>query len=111
MKPRMTIEELLRWRVECAQAEAPPAPRAAARDVDVVITDMVMPKVGGAEVIRAARRTAPSLPVICISGYTQESVAKEVESIENLYFLAKPFSLKQLAGTVKTALQKSRVGD
>ena len=80
-------------------------------EFDLLITDMVMPKVGGAEVIRAARRTAPSLPVICISGYTQESVAKEVESIENLYFLAKPFSLKQLAGTVKTALQKSRAGD
>lgn len=79
-----------------------------ATEFDLVITDMVMPKVGGAEVIRAARDAAPDIPVICISGYTQESVAREVESIENLRFLAKPFSLKQLAGTVKVALDESR---
>lgn len=78
---------------------------------DLLITDMVMPKVGGAEVIKAARAADPSLPVICISGYTQESVAREVESIENLHFLAKPFSLKQLAGTVKNAIHESRSED
>ena len=44
------------------------------------------------------------LPVICISGYAEESVLQEVEAIENVYFLPKPFSLKQLAGKVKEAL-------
>lgn len=75
---------------------------------DLLITDMVMPKVGGAEVIRAAREGDPALPVICISGYTQESVAREVESIDKVEFLAKPFSLKQLAGSVKVSLDKAR---
>lgn len=74
---------------------------------DLLIRDMVMPKVGGAEVIKAARAADPSLPVICISGYTQESIAREVESIENMHFLAKPFSLKQLAGTVKNAIVRT----
>jgi two-component system cell cycle sensor histidine kinase/response regulator CckA len=74
---------------------------------DLLITDMVMPKVGGAEVIKAARAADPGLPVICISGYTQESIAREVESIENMHFLAKPFSLKQLAGTVKNAIVRT----
>ena len=74
---------------------------------DLLITDMVMPKVGGAEVIKAAWAEDPNIPVVCISGYTQESVAQEVESIENLTFLAKPFSLKQLAGTVKNAIDIS----
>ncbi len=72
---------------------------------DLLITDMVMPKVGGAEVIKEARKCNPDLPVICISGYTEESVAKEVETFENMHFLAKPFSLKQLAGTVKNAIE------
>ncbi len=74
---------------------------------DLLITDMVMPRVGGAEVIREARRLKPDLPVVCISGYTEEAVIKEVETIENVYFLAKPFSLKQLAGTVKNAIRKA----
>ena len=73
---------------------------------DLLITDMVMPKVGGAEVIREARKLMPELPVICISGYTEESVAREVEAIEEVHFLAKPFSLKQLAGTVKNAIER-----
>ena len=75
---------------------------------DLLITDMVMPKVGGAEVIKAARMRYPDLPVICISGYTQESIAREVESMDNVDFLPKPFSLKQLAVTVKVSLDRSR---
>ena len=71
---------------------------------DLLITDMVMPKVGGAEVIREARRRHGNIPVICISGYTEESILREVEAIENVTFLPKPFSLQQLAGKVKDAM-------
>ena len=74
---------------------------------DLLINNMVMSKVGRAEVIKAARAEDPIIPVVCISGYTLETVAQEVESIENLTFLAKPFSLKQLAGTVKNAIDIS----
>ncbi|MEX2617753.1 MAG: response regulator [Alphaproteobacteria bacterium] len=72
---------------------------------DLLITDMVMPRVGGAEVIREARRTHGNIPVICISGYTEESILREVEAIENVTFLPKPFSLQQLAGKVKDAME------
>ena len=73
---------------------------------DLLITDMVMPKVDGAAVVRAARVEHANVPVICISGYAEESVLKEVEAIDNVYFLPKPFSLKQLAGKVKEALDE-----
>jgi two-component system cell cycle sensor histidine kinase/response regulator CckA len=74
---------------------------------DLLVTDMVMPRVDGAQVIREARKLLPDLPVICISGYTEESVLKEVESLDKLRFLSKPFSLKQLAGAVKEAIEKN----
>ena len=74
---------------------------------DLLVTDMVMPRVDGAQVIREARKLLPNLPVICISGYTEESVLKEVESLDRLRFLSKPFSLKQLAGAVKEAIEKN----
>ena len=60
------------------------------------------------EVIKAARVGDPDLPVICISGYTQESIAREVESMDNVDFLPKPFSLKQLAVIVKLPHDRSR---
>ena len=60
-----------------------------------------------AEVISAARDGAPDISVISISDYTQGSVDHN-ESIENLLLLAKLFSLKQLPGTVRNALDVSR---
>ena len=66
---------------------------------------MIMPKVNGATVIKTARETSHELPVICISGYTDESVLSEIESLDRVLFLPKPFSLKQLAGKVKEALE------
>lgn len=77
----------------------------ASEHFDLLITDMVMPKVDGAAVVQAARAEFSDVPVICISGYAEESVLQEVEAIENVYFLPKPFSLKQLAGKVKEALE------
>ncbi len=78
---------------------------------DLLVTDMVMPRVDGAQVIRAARKLLPDLPVICISGYTEDSVLKEVESLDKLRFLSKPFSLKQLASAVKEAIEKNAKRD
>ena len=65
---------------------------------------MVMPKAGGTEVMRAVKGEDPNIPVVCISGFTLESMVHKVESIENLIFLAMPFSLKQLAGNVRNAI-------
>jgi two-component system cell cycle sensor histidine kinase/response regulator CckA len=76
-----------------------------AESFDLLITDMIMPKVNGATVIKTARETTRELPVICISGYTDESVLTEIESLDRVLFLPKPFSLKQLAGKVKEALE------
>jgi two-component system cell cycle sensor histidine kinase/response regulator CckA len=75
---------------------------------DLLVTDMMMPRVDGAQVIREARKLLPDLPVICISGYTADSVLKEVESLDSLRFLSKPFSLKQLAAAVKEAIEKNK---
>ena len=71
---------------------------------DLLITDMMMPKVDGATLVFEARKTMPDLPVICMSGYTQEAVAQEVAELPRVYFLPKPFSLKQLARKVKDAI-------
>lgn len=81
----------------------------AERTFDLLVTDMMMPEVDGATLIKTARVDMPELPVVCISGYTQESVAEEITALPKVYFLPKPFSLKQLAAKVKTALDTEEV--
>ncbi len=77
------------------------------QDFDLLLTDMMMPNVDGATLIREARKKRPELPVVCVSGYTRESIARDTDGIPNLRFLAKPFSLKQLAATVKAAFESN----
>jgi two-component system cell cycle sensor histidine kinase/response regulator CckA len=72
---------------------------------DLLVTDMVMPKVDGATLIREARKDNSDLPVICMSGYTREAVANEVAELPKVRFLSKPFSLKQLTASVRASLE------
>lgn len=73
---------------------------------DLMITDVVMPQMDGATLIRIVREQLPDLKVICISGYAEEAVRKRLDTdAADIAFLPKPFSLDQLAGQVKEALR------
>jgi two-component system cell cycle sensor histidine kinase/response regulator CckA len=74
--------------------------------VDLVITDVVMPKLDGPGLVRHIRETSPEIKVIFISGYTEDSFRKSLDENERIHFLPKPFSLKQLAGKVKEVLEE-----
>jgi len=69
--------------------------------IDVLITDMVMPGMNGADLTRVVRRERPDLPVILISGYSEEAARGEITDSGDMHFLPKPFSLQQLAAKVK----------
>ena len=60
--------------------------------VDVLITDLVMPELGGRFVAEALRAINPALPVLFISGYDPDPVILDVERQANMGFLAKPFT-------------------
>ena len=68
---------------------------------------MVLPKVGGVEVIKPARLGVTDLPVIYNLEYAQKSVVREVESMDDVGFRPKLFTLKQLMMTVKVSLDRS----
>ena len=78
--------------------------------IDLLISDMMMPGMDGPTLIGHARRRRPDLPVVCISGYAEEAMRAQLAQHRNIAFLAKPFSLKQLALAVKDALARERVG-
>jgi two-component system cell cycle sensor histidine kinase/response regulator CckA len=72
--------------------------------IDLLITDVVMPRMDGPALIREVRESHPDLKVIFISGYTEDSFRQRLDSDSEIHFLPKPFSLKQLAGKVKEVI-------
>ncbi len=63
-----------------------------------------MPQMDGPALIREVRRIDPDIKVIFISGYTEDAFRQRLDSDSDIHFLAKPFSLKQLAIKVKEVI-------
>jgi PAS domain S-box-containing protein len=69
--------------------------------IALLLTDMVMPRMGGGELVRRMRELLPELPVLLMSGYSEELVAAEHPDHP---FLAKPFTPAELAEAVRRVL-------
>lgn len=78
-----------------------------AEPLDLLLTDAVMPGIDGPALIALVRDQRPDLKVICISGHTDESLRQRLDAMGDVLFLAKPFSLKQLAQRVADVLRTS----
>lgn len=72
--------------------------------IDLIISDVVMPQRDGPTLIREVRGTHPDMKVIFISGYAEDDFRESLVREPGIHFLAKPFSLDQLAGKVKDVL-------
>ncbi len=78
--------------------------RAASEKIDLLITDVVMPRMDGPALVREVREIHRDMKVIFISGYTEDSFRQRLDSDSDIHFLPKPFSLKQLASKVKEVI-------
>jgi two-component system cell cycle sensor histidine kinase/response regulator CckA len=74
------------------------------QNIDLLITDVVMPGIDGPTLVKRVRGSRPNLPVICISGYSEDALRQRIADTTGITFLPKPFSLKQLAGAVKSGI-------
>jgi len=76
------------------------------KDIDIIITDVIMPDINGPSLISEIQKKHPKVKVIFISGYAEEafSDAYGVESDNDFNFLSKPFTLQQLVSKVKEVL-------
>jgi signal transduction histidine kinase len=101
---RLSLEDM-GMRVVCAGDGVAALDAFAARGgaFDLLVTDLVMPRMGGAEMARALRRDNPDLPIIVISGYPPEG-----EDLDDLLadtgrvaFLHKPVNCDDLAAMIK----------
>ncbi|AXI42414.1 hybrid sensor histidine kinase/response regulator [Sulfitobacter sp. SK011] len=73
-------------------------------NIDVFVTDVVMPGMDGPSWVREALKDRPDVRVVFVSGYAEDSFGEEQTKIPNSVFLPKPFSLNDLTDTVHQQL-------
>jgi CheY-like chemotaxis protein len=86
-------EGLARWQEAMSSGET----------IDVVVTDIVMPDMGGRELVARLRASNPRLPVVYVSSYFADAVAG-LDMAEPVELLEKPFTPAALAAAVDTVL-------
>ena len=78
-----------------------------ANEIQLLLTDMVMPGKNGQQLAREIRQTSPDLKVIFTTGYPQDDFINDQEEA----FLPKPFSVRQLLCKVRQMLQHGSARD
>ncbi|MBS9475689.1 cell cycle histidine kinase CckA [Ancylobacter radicis] len=76
-------------------------------EVDLILSDVVMPEMDGPTLLKELRGTHPDIKVIFMSGYAEEAFAKNLPEGADFGFLPKPFTLKQLIEAVKKSMGRS----
>jgi two-component system cell cycle sensor histidine kinase/response regulator CckA len=79
-----------------------------AGELALLVTDLVMPGMSGLELARAARELQPDLPVLCMSGYSEETLRERGSDEDEVGFIEKPFSPTDLTDKVVELLQETR---
>ena len=77
-------------------------------DIDLLISDVVMPHMDGPTLMKEVRIRKPEMKVIFISGYAEDAFRENLDPDAEFDLLPKPFSLKQLAGKVKDLFDADR---
>jgi len=72
--------------------------------VDLVITDLRMPRMDGMQLLREVKRFAPSMPVIMLTAYASDKTAIEAKKLGAFTYIAKPFNVAGFLAAVKRAL-------
>lgn len=79
------------------------------RNIPLIITDMIMPEMGGRECIKIIKEMAPErkITVLFISGYSETSISEEEMKKNSMYFLSKPFNAESFATKVREILDSN----
>jgi PAS domain S-box-containing protein len=72
---------------------------------DLVITDVVMPGMGGNVLVERLLRIQPGLKILYMSGYTDEAIVNHDMLKQGMPFIQKPFSVNDFSAKIKSLLQ------
>jgi len=76
-------------------------------EIDVVVLDMTMPLMDGAETLMAIREKSPDVPVILSSGYSEEESRQRCAGQSGVHFIHKPYTAHELVNAVRASLQRA----
>jgi two-component system cell cycle sensor histidine kinase/response regulator CckA len=74
---------------------------------ELMITDVMMPEMDGPTLIFEIRQRMPTIQIICISGYAEETIRDRLDQSLDVQFLPKPFGLQQLLAKVNDMRQST----
>jgi CheY-like chemotaxis protein len=80
------------------------------QQVDLLLTDVIMPGMLGTELVEAVLEVKPGLAVVFMSGYSHEVLAPEAVGRDGSSFIEKPFSGGELLRTVRGVLDREANG-
>ena len=78
---------------------------AKASSIDVVLTDMLMPRMNGRDAFYAIRKLEPKMPIVAVSGYTSDVDIEQLERDGLAGYLRKPYLQDELANAIERALR------
>jgi PAS domain S-box-containing protein len=73
--------------------------------IELLLTDVVMPEMNGRDLARTIMPIYPSLKCLFMSGYTADVIAHHGELDEGIHFIQKPFAMKDLGAKIRAALE------
>jgi len=77
-------------------------------EYDLVITDLVIPKIGGLDLLSKVRKAYPRTPVILITAFGDWSSLAQAYEKGALNYICKPFKIQDLKDAVRKALEKAQ---
>lgn len=72
--------------------------------IDLLLLDMIMPEMDGAEVIHELRQKGSKVPVLLSSGYSREDVSSKIAEDELTVFIQKPYTIESLKSALAEVL-------
>ena len=76
------------------------------RDIDLVILDMIMPKMGGAQLYNKLKELNPNIKALLSSGYSIEGQAQKIIARGCDGFIKKPYTIPKLSETIRAIMGK-----
>jgi CheY-like chemotaxis protein len=109
---RQLTHEILRrngYRVlEAADGvEALAVVREYAGHIDLMLTDVVMPRMSGHELVEQARPVRPDMRILYVSGYSEEAIARQGQLTQGIELLSKPFTPGVLTAKIRELLDRT----
>jgi YesN/AraC family two-component response regulator len=75
-------------------------------EIHLLMTDVILPEMNGRDLAVKIKEVRPSMKYLFMSGYTADVIAHRGMLDEGVQFIPKPFSIRDLAAKIRTALEK-----